>query len=97
MWKSKTELQWLENGFMKGHHVHSPLCEVMVSSVMHNVGRYCIYTGGQFDSFFYVLEISVKKWPVGCDSLPPETNFPVNGRISPIWQEYWRQDKQVQE
>lgn len=37
---------------MKGHHVHCPLYEVMVSSVTHNVGRYCSYTGGQFDSFF---------------------------------------------
>lgn len=35
--------------------------EVVVSPATHNVGRHCIYTGGQYDSFLYVPEIPAKK------------------------------------
>lgn len=35
--------------------------EMVVSPATHNVGRHCIYTGGQYDSFLYVPEIPAKK------------------------------------
>lgn len=35
--------------------------EVVTSPATHNVGRHCIYTGGQYDSYLYIPEIPARE------------------------------------